>query len=383
MGNKDTSKTRIEVSNKINTEIQNITTNINKVLNETCTTTVSNIVNENASKIKQSTAASNKMDLGDLVLSGDSDINITQKADIEATSKAIITIIQSMEQMSAMANQMAQDMANKLQNDNSMKASMEAAAKLKESQKDAGGPEGMVNKIMDSISNMTKMGSSSSSEIEQSIRNEINNKIINQTLNENEIKNIVKNHVENNIKKVNSQSCDIQVSGDNQLIIRSLQASGNAKLKITQSLLVRAFNDCIVTAMDNTKLTSDITGLQTTKTSSDTANASKQETGMKSDTELTKEKENKSAIMESVDNLVDTAGSVAKSAISGGTIIVIIGIIGAVVAVIFFMKSPEAMAMAKDGVKGMKKGGGLSNPYSILIILFLILLFTHKSKNKL
>jgi hypothetical protein len=379
MGNQDSSKTKVEVSNKINTEIQNITANINKVLNETCTTTVSNIVNENASKIKQSTAASNKMDLGDIELSGDADIDITQKADVQATSKAIITIISSMEQMSAMANQMAQDMANKLQNDNSMKASMEAAAKLKEAQKDAGGPEGMVNKIMDTIGNMTKMGSSSSNTIEQSIRNEINNKIINNTRNENEIKNIVKNHVENNIKKVNQQSCDIQVSGDNQLTFRKLKASGNSKLKITQTVLITAFNDCIVTAMDNTKLTSDITGLQTTKTSSDTANASKQESGMKSDTELTKEKENKSAVMESVDNLVDTAGSVAKSAISGGTIIMIVGLIAVAIVLVFFMKSPEAMAMAKDGIKG-KKGGGLSNPYSILIILFLILLFTHKSK---
>ena len=117
MGNQDSSSTRVEVSNKINTEIQNITSNINKVLNETCTSTVSNIVNENATQIKQSTAASNKMDLGEIELSGDADIDITQKADIDATSKAIITIISSTEQMSKMASQMAQDMANKLQND--------------------------------------------------------------------------------------------------------------------------------------------------------------------------------------------------------------------------------------------------------------------------
>jgi hypothetical protein len=378
MGNQDSSKTRNEISNKINTEIQNITANINKVLNDTCTTTVSNIVNENASKIKQSTAASNKMDLGEIELSGDADIDITQKADVEATSKAIITIISSMEQMSAMANQMAQDMANKLQNDNSMKASMDAAAKLKESQQDAGGPEGMVNKIMDTIGNLTRMGSSNSTEIESQIRNEINNKIINQTRNENEIKNIVKNHVENNIKKVNQQSCDIQVSGDNQLTFRKLKASGNSKLKITQSVLITAFNDCIVSAMDNTKLTSDITGLQSTKTTADTANISKQDTGMKSDTEISKEKENKSAIMESVDNLVTTAGEIGKSAIAGGSIIMIVGLIAAAVALVFFMKSPEAMAMAKDSLK--KKGGGINNPYSVLIILGLILLFTYKPK---
>ena len=382
MGNQDSSKTKVEVSNKINTEIQNITTNINKVLNETCTTTVSNIVNENVSQIKQSTAGGQTISLGNIVMSGTADIDISQKADIEATTKAIIEIVQSMEQMSAMANQMAQDMANKLQNDNSMKAAMEAAAKIKESQKDAGGPEGMVNKIMDTIGNMTKMGSSSSSEIEQSIRNEINNKIINNTRNENEIRNLVKNHVENNIKKVNAQSCDIQVSGQQALTTGDITASGG-KLKITQTISIKAFNDCIMKALDNTKLTSDITGLQTTKTSSDTANTSKQESGMKSDTELTKEKENKSAIMESVDNLVTTAGEVGKSAIAGGTMIMIVGLIAAAIALVFFMKSPEAMAMAKDGMKGMKKGGGLSNPYSILIILGLILLFTYKPKNKL
>jgi phosphotransferase system glucose/maltose/N-acetylglucosamine-specific IIC component len=130
--------------------------------------------------------------------------------------------------------------------------------------------------------------------------------------------------------------------------------------------------------MDNTKLTSDITGLQSTKTTADTANISKQDTGMKSDTEISKEKENKSAIMESVDNLVTTAGEIGKSAIAGGSIIMIVGLIAAAVALVFFMKSPEAMAMAKDSLK--KKGGGINNPYSVLIILGLILLFTYKPK---
>lgn len=379
MGNQDSSKTKVEVSNKINTEIQNITTNINKVLNETCTTTVSNIVNENVSQIKQSTAGSQTITLGNIVMSGTADIDIAQKANIEATTKAIIEIVQSMEQMSAMANQMAQDMANKLQNDNSMKAALEAAAKIKESQKDAGGPEGMVNKIMDTIGNMTKMGSSSSSEIEQSIRNEINNKIINNTRNENEIRNLVKNHVENNIKKVNAQSCDIQVSGQQALNTGDITASGG-KLKITQTISIKAFNDCIMKALDNTKLTSDITGLQTTKTSSDTSNTSKQDTDMKADTELVKETEKSSAIMASVDNLVDTAGEVGKSAIAGGTMVMIVGLIAVAGIAVFFLQSPEAMAMAGDVAKDLKKkGGGLNNPYTMLIILGLLILFNHKS----
>lgn len=380
MGNKDSTKIKQEISNKINTEIQNITDNINKVLNDTSTTTVSNIVSENASQIKQSTAASNKMDLGEINLSGDVDIDISQKADIEATSKAIINIISSTEQMSKMANQMAQDMANKLQNDNSMQAALAAASKLKESQKDAGGPEAMVNKVMESVSKMMSAGNTSDKDIETSIRNEMNMKIVNKTTNNNEIKNIVKNHVENNITKVNKQSCDIQVSGDNVLVFKKLTASGNAKLKISQSVLIKAFNDCIVTAMDTQKLTSDVTGLQTTKTSADTANTTKQEAGMKADSDITKETENKSAIMESVDNLVTTAGDVGKSAIAGGTMVMIIGLIGVAVIAVFFLQSPEAMAMAGDAAKNMKKkGGGLSNPYTMLIILGLLILFNQKS----
>lgn len=378
MGNKDSTKIKQEISNKINTEIENITNNINKVLNDTSTSTVSNIVSENASQIKQATAASNKMDLGEINLSGDVDIDISQKADIEATSKAIINIISSTEQMASMANQMAQDMANKLQNDNGMKAALEAAAKLKESEKDAGGPEAMVNKVMESVSKMMSAGNSSDKDIETSIRNEMNMKITNKTTNENEIKNIVKNHVANNITKVNKQSCDIQVSGDNVLVFKKLTASGNAKLKISQSVLIKAFNDCIVTAMDTQKLTSDITGLQTTKTSSDTANTNKQGADMKAETAVTKESEKKSAIMESVDNLVSEAADVGKSAIAGGTMIMIVGLIAVAVIAVFFLQSPEAMAMAGDVAKN-KKGGGLSNPYTMLIILGLLILFNQKS----
>ena len=379
MGNKDSTKIKQEISNKINTEIVNITNNINKVLNDTSTSTVSNIVSENASQIKQSTAASNKMDLGELDISGDSDIDISQKADIEATSKAIINIISSTEQMAKMANQMAQDMANKLQNDSAMQAALTAASKLKESEKDAGGPEAMVNKVMESVSKMMSAGNTSEKDIETSIRNEMNMKITNSTTNENDVRNIVKNHVTNNITKVNKQSCDIQVSGDNVLVFTKLKAYGNAKLKISQSVLIKAFNDCIVSAMDTQKLTSDVTGLQTTKTSSDTANTNKQGADMKAETEVTKESEKKSAIMESVDNLVDTAGEVGKSAIAGGTIIMIVGLIAVAGVAVMFLQSPDAMAMAGDAAKNMKKGGGLNNPYTILIILGLLILFNQKS----
>ena len=380
MGNQSSEKTKIQVQNSIKMEVENITSNINKVLNDTSTTTVSNIVNENASQIKQSTGASNKMDLGEINLSGDADIDITQKADIQATTKAIINIISSTEQMSAMANQMAQDMANKLQNDTAMKAAMAAATKLKESEKSAGGPEAMVDKIMESVTKMINVGGKSDKEIETSIRNTIDMKMVNKTLNETDIKNIVKNHVENNITKVNKQSCDIQVSGDNVLVFKKLTASGNAKLKITQSMIINAFNDCIVSAMDNSKLVSDITGLQTTKSSSDTVNKTKLDADLKAETEVTKEIVKNSAIMESVDNLVTTAGEVGKSAIAGGTLIMIVGLIAVAGVAVFFLQSPEAMAMAGDAAKNMKKkGGGLSNPYIMLIILGLLILFNQKS----
>lgn len=382
MGNKDTTKIKQEVSNKINTEIQNITSNINKVLNETCTSTISNMINESASTAIVAVGGGNKMDLGNLNLEGDAEVDIQQQNEINATQKAIISLIENTEQMSQMANQMSQEMANKLQNDNAMKAALAAASKLKETETDAGGPEAMVNKIMDSIAKMVSIGGKTEKDIETSIRNEINMKIVNNTLNDNEIKNIVKNHVENNITKVNKQSCDMQVSGDNILIIQELDASGNAKLKITQQVLIAVFTECIIAKIDNTKLVSDITGLQTTKTSSDTLNKSKQEADMKAETEITKATEKKSAIMESVDNLVNKAVDLGNNFLAGGTLIIVIGIIGVIVALVFFLKSPEAMNMAKDGMKKIK-GGGLNNPYRIVIILFLILLFTYKSKNKL
>ena len=50
------------------------------------------------------------------------------------------------------------------------------------------------------------------------------------------------------------------------------------------------------------------------------------------------------------------------------------------VVAVFFLQSPEAMAMAGDAVKNMKKkGGGLNNPYTMLIILGLLILFNQKS----
>lgn len=377
MGGKDSKKTKTIVETKLNMEINNTTTNINKVLQETINETVTNVVTENASKVKVSTAASNKMQFDSINASGDSDVDLSQDAKVQATSKAIITLVQSSQQMASLASQMGTDLQNKLQNDSSMKAALQAATALKNEVSNAGGPEAMVGKIMDTLGGM---GKKTDEQKETEIRNSFNLKISNTTVNQNEITNKVKNHVENNMKKVNSQSCDLQTSGDNIMSFGSINASGRGKVKLTQSLLINAFSDCIINAMDTTALTQDITGLTGTKTSSDTTNKSSAGGEMKTDTKVEDKKEEKSAIMDSVNNLVNKIGDVAQSGIASGAIVFVVlglGVLG-----FLLMGGGDQIASVANAVK---KGGGLDQKSkNVVTILGLILLFNifFGSKNK-
>lgn len=384
MGNKDDSETKVIIRNEINTEIQNTTSNINKILNETMNTTVSNIVQKNATEIKMSTSAGNTASFGDIELTGDVDIDISQKAIVEATSKAIISLVQSTEQLAELASQMQQDIANKLKNDSGMKAAMDAAAKLKEAEKQGGGPEQMVDSILKTVKDMTRVGGSSSNKTTQDIKNSIMMKIKNTTINENNINNIVKNHIENNITKVNASSCNIDVSGSNVLTFSKIKASGNAKLKVSQELLITAFNDCVIEQLDTTTLTTKVTDLKTTKSEADTANISKVDSELKAKTELEKTKEAESGIMKSVDNLVDNVADVSKSAIAGSTIILIVGVVAVGIVAVIFLKS-GGIGQVAAAAKTMKRGGGFlgldKNSENVIIVL-LIILIINLLKNK-
>ena len=302
-----------DIRNEINTTIKNSTTNINKSLSETVNESSTNMVMEVANDIQQSTSGSNLLNVrGDISAGGDSIIDINQTVSVDTINKAVIQIMSDQESLQKMATSMTDDISNKIKNDNALKADLAAVNAIKQTQSDAGGPEAMVREATNALKDMmgSLTGKETSKEMRTKISNKINMNIENNTINDTEIIKRVRNSVSNNVKNVTTSSCKMNTSGSNILNVGgSILSTGKGQVKISQSAVVKALNDCMVKSVVTNKLIDDITTVGVTKVSTDTSNTSKADSAMKADNSIVQIDEHKSAIMDffsSLANLLPT-----------------------------------------------------------------------------
>lgn len=335
MGGSQSTKTSIKekISSHISTKLKNITENLSTTINSSITDISTTMVNDTKASIKQATTASNKIDIiNDLTATGDGTIDLSQTADVNAENEAIIKIISDASSLATLAAQTSNDVSNKIQNNAQLKNDMNTAAKIAESSKNAGGPEAMLDKLADMaagmVSSMTGGSSNNSTDMEKDITTKIENEIENTTINSNTVSNSVTNKINNEIKNITSASCEFNTNASNDLSARNVSASGHGTIKVAQKVSVKAFNKCLINLDIGGKIIGDLMQNQkfTSGTSSD--NTSKSETAATTKSETEKTKQQESAFMGSVDNLVGTAGSIANSAIDlSGSFIYVIGII--------------------------------------------------------
>jgi len=318
---------RTDVQTHINTEIKNHTENITKIMTKTINDTTMSLINKNATKIQGTTSVTNNMDFGSLTATGkDSVIDINQTVNVEALITASVNLVSDTKALSVLGTQMTSDLKNKVANDNAMSASMEAINKIADAQKSAGGPEALVDSVMSTIaglgSSLTGGGTKSKSEQITTIKNAINTKIANTTINKNDITNIVENKIKTGIENINEQSCELNSSAGNTLKAGDVNASEGGNIKLGQSAVVKAAINCIMGAVNASSMGTDIANKLGAATISDASNANKTDSAVKTDTDVSKTTEKGSAIMDSVDTAVTTAGSVANNAISTGGMLV-------------------------------------------------------------
>lgn len=404
MGNKSEKEIRTMISNEINVQIKNYTENINNIFNQTTTKISTDMVNEAVAKIDIKTITSNLLKAKDITAVGSS-ISIEQQAQVQATNQAIISIVADQSKMNELANKIATDVANKSQNDQQLKASLDAVNKIGENTKNAGGPEQMVDKVMtalsDSIKALTGIGGSDSTKAITDIKNKINTQITNETINKQDVKNIVENVVTSNFKQAAEAKCDLNTDTNQTIDIGNLTALAlqgkSADINIKQSVSATAFNTCLIKMEMGQKVTDKLMNGYEFKSASDTTNTTKVDSGLKAESEITKKTEQESAIMKSVDNLVDKATGLMGSwvYIVGGVILV------AVIGVIFLFGSGAIspsdftpMGQAANAFKGgfteeladtLQQGGSFlpkfneGNMYLYVAILALFLFVYSKS----
>ena len=336
--------TRTEVTNEINVTIENETQNLTKIFNETVNSSSASVVNSIASTIKINTSAGNTAKMGNLVASGPgSSIDIEQNATVVAQNSAIMQIIQDSSQLAKMASQIGSDLTNATQNNSAAKASMDTLNTLKQSTTDGGGIEGMVNAAMKAISDLggALTGAKSTSEATTMIKNQMSTNIKNKTTNSSDITNKIKNSTDTMVKNITENTCNFDTNATNNLDIANAIATGGASIKVAQRVSITAFNSCVISAMNTSKLVSDLTGVQSNKVGNTTTNTNKAESDLKAKNEVDQSKKSVSALTDAFTALTSTG----MYLMVGGVVLVII-----IAAIFLLMGGGDELVKMKEAM---------------------------------
>lgn len=345
MGGKDKSEVKTIIKNELNMEITTETNNINTIVNKSSQTIVSEMSQAAIANVKQSTNASNTLTSKALIAKGGAKVDISQSADAVAENKAIISIVMSADSMQELGNKIVADVTSKVANDQAAQQSMKSLAAIGEMTKSAGGPEAMISKIADMAAGMTKSitGGSTDTSSTTEITNSIKTKLKSITTNSNDITNIVDTTIKNTISQAAEARCDMNTGAGNIINIDAILADGGgSEIKIKQEASTKALNDCIINLNMGSKIANALTQGFETKTLSETANKQKGEQELKSESEITKKTIQESAIMDSVDNLVNQVAGLA------GMYMFVVGfIIVAIIGGIFYLFSSGSISMGE------------------------------------
>jgi hypothetical protein len=378
MGGGDKTTIKQQIQSEINVKISQATENITKVVNESMTKVSTEMVNTAVAKIEQATSASNVAKIKGIRAVGGSKVNVEQTAKAKATNDAIISIIQDSSALSDLASKTANDVANKVQQDAALKASLESAAKMSEKSKEAGGPEAMVNKLADTAKDMFDSLTASKNEtnIDIKIRQQLSMEFENKVVNMSDIVQKTTSEINTTIRNETQSSCKFDTGAGNLLDLEDVGAIQGSEINIKQMADVEAFNKCLINMNIGGKVINSIVDEKLMKNYNDTSQAAKADVASKASAEKTSEKEQESAIMKSVDNLVDEAGNVVQSGIKAASmgLYLIIGAValGGLLIIFLIYKLMSSGSLSVGDLRGRdydtttdvdeeQEGGGLNN----------------------
>lgn len=300
--------TRTDIQNETKIQIENINKNLTDIINNTITESTMNVINENAQEMDAASGASNLMNLeGGIKMTGNSELVINQEASVDSVMKAVMNLTQDTTAVNNLANKINDDIMNKISNDSTAKQALESATAVNSATKTAGGMADMLNSVTDLLGKMVPGNQTVTKENITNIKNTITTNIKNTTVNETHIATTIKNTITNNITTTNTGTCKINTVAENVLNLKGgVEMGGNAKVKIGQSAKVKAMTDCIIGAVQTTKLVQDLTNENTTNNKTDTENKNTTEQKAKTDATVTKTTETGSALENMFSSIADS-----------------------------------------------------------------------------
>ena len=372
MGGTDSKETETIVKNEVSIEIENQVRNLNKIMNETVTSSSTSTVNETSNKIATSNSVSNKLKTGALVAKGKgSKIDLSQDAKVKTQNEAIMQIMSNSQAMSDMQSKIQSDLLNKTKNDSAAQASLDTLNSIKKTETSAGGPEALVKSVMESVNKLGSAltGASSKDSQKTMIQNDMKTKIKNTTENSNDITNIIKNSTNSFASNLQKSECKMDTAAANEMEVASAMALDGGEIKIAQAIDLTAFNKCVVQSVNTNEIINKITGDSITGVVNDTINKNSADSKQKSKTDLAELKENKSGFMEFL-----------STAMTGSVVmflgVLVVGGLAIYLVMNFASENPDIVSQGLDKFQKYMLVGGANNSSDIIIqSLIIIFLF--------
>jgi hypothetical protein len=362
MGGKNSTERKTTIQNKINTVIKTSNETITEIIHSTINNASTEITNEQVAKISANNAIKQGVKAKSLFIGENG--SFSQMAEITNEIKALVTIQSDTAIMAQLLTQIESQLKNSIQQNQQAQQTLAFASKVSETEKNAGGPEQMVAKAMEAVEKLgSRLVGQSDEQSETIITTEMGMSI------ESISKILAKSQesIENNIKAAIKNLSNFQCEALNS-INQELEIEDSIKIlgKFEQKAAIKNFNECIFNAINGTKIVTDITGLSAQRIENANSQVQTAENDAKVKQEEIKVTENKSAIMETINNAINQLfGTLKMPMIISGIVAVVSIIIGLIIFFIFMNKTtPEERQGMMNTVKDMNNpiNNQMNNP---------------------
>ena len=389
MGGKNKSEIKTQITNELSTEINNKTTNINRVTNNSTTELVQSIKNNAEASVEIRTGGINETDIDEINIAAGGTANINQSIKLAAVTEALVKILTDSSQLQNNINDLTDKIKNEIKNDQALKQDVDFLAKIGKYSSNNGGPEAMAESLAGVVETYIKSmtGTSTSNVSETEVRNLIKTTINNQVINENELNNNISTSISNSMSQLGTGSCKLDTTASNTLTSRKLSIGPGGTFNFNQTLDISSFTSCIIELKLAANMASELTNRFVVDTGSDTGNKQDADTTAKMSADVTDKDDKTSSIAGAFNNLVDNVGKVA-----GSWIYIIGGIIGLIILVIAGAvlipmmgsskrdNSDDETAPDDEDDDSNQRGGGInSNIYLLASFIAIFILIANKS----
>ena len=334
MGGQTNNKTiiRDKISQRLQTNVTNITKNISKVMNETISKVATSMVQEASATAKQDITSANNFTVeGDFIIDGPgSTFKVEQNLEAASEAQAVMNIVQNNSSMHELANKATAELLQKAINENQIKQEAQQLAAIEAKTKQAKGPADMVESLTTMVSGMVSKITGGTNNTTEQQEKDIESSVMSEIRNENtqisDITNNLQSNIEQSFKQSSNAECKQMMDQKNTILYKGkVMVSNGGQANIIQKVNVRNMNKCIQSLDMGNKVVTSIGSGVASFIKQDASNKNTGDQSSKQEAKITKITEISDAIMNTIDNLVNKVADTLK--ISSGMVIIIVAVV--------------------------------------------------------